>query len=225
MRRVAITTDHFDSVSSHFSRLGMDPIAMPCIRVEQMSDEVLSAARDAASRADLLIIGSARTISILWPGRPMPDVDVAAVGEKTARSARRLGGRVVVTGRLGLLGLVELARPQLNGADIVFPHAAGSDPEGLDALRTATKNLDEFEIYRSVPIAPGQEDVDAVSFASPSAVEGWHLTRDLNSIIVGVIGSTTARAVRPYRKPDVMAARPSHRALAEAIATHVEVPV
>jgi uroporphyrinogen-III synthase len=189
-----------------------------------LSDDVSAAARDAAARAELVIIGSVRTLDILWPGQAMPDVEVAAVGERTASAVRRRGGRVVVAGSSGLLGLVEMSRSRLVDAEVVFPHAIGSDRAGLDALRLAANALKEFEIYKSAPIAPSMEMVDAVAFASPSAVEGWHLARDLASVIVGVIGSTTAGAVRLHREPDVVASKPSFRALAETLASHMEVP-
>jgi uroporphyrinogen-III synthase len=64
--------------------------------------------------------------------------------------------------------------------------------------------------------------VEAVSFASPSAVQGWLMTRGLDDVVVGVIGKTTGAAVARVRPPDTVATRPSHKALAGALADHLE---
>ena len=64
--------------------------------------------------------------------------------------------------------------------------------------------------------------VEAISFASPSAVQGWLITRDLDDVVVGVIGQTTAAAVARIRPPDAVATRPSHKALALALTDHLE---
>lgn len=155
----------------------------------------------------------------------MPGVDTAAVGPSTAEAVVKAGGRVSLTGDAGLARLVELAAQRLDDGRVVIAHAAGSDPVGLARLRRSTPNLEEREVYRSVPVAPDAVVVDAVAFASPSAVDGWHLTRDLEDVVVGAIGATTANAVARHHVPDVIASSPSYPALAEAIATFMEVKV
>lgn len=223
MTRVALTTDLFETVAPAYRAAGLTPVALPCLQVEPADPEVLDRARTVAARADLLLLTSARTVVLLWPDREMPAVDVAAVGVATASAVEGHGGRVVARGGLGLADLVDVARHRLGNGTVAFPHAAGSESVALAELRRRCPNLAEQEVYRSVPIAPGAHAVEAVAFASPSAVRGWHLSRDLAGLIVGAIGPTTAAALTLWRQPDVTPTQPSHSALADALASHMEV--
>lgn len=225
MIRVALTTDRFETVAPEFTRLGLEAVSMPCIRIAPASSHLLNEAREAALTAELLLITSARTLELLWPDGSMPSAPVAAVGEGTATAVTARGGRVSYVGRSGLGALVEQTAESLSASRVVFPHAAGSDPVALAELREQARGLSEFEVYRSVPVAPSTDRVEAVTFASPSAVEGWLLSRRLDSVVVGVIGPTTGAAVHRHRPPDVMAPTPSHRALARALASYLEVTV
>ena len=222
MTRVAITTDRFDSVSSAYALRGLEPVPLPCLRVEPAGDEALTDAREAAADADLLVVTSPRTVSLLWPEQEMPGVEVAAVGESTAAAVARSGGHVVAAGRSGLMGLIEIVADRLRESRVVFPHAGGSDVAASQRLRQLTCQLEEHVVYRTVPVAPAMTDVQAISFASPSAVQGWLVTRDLRNLVVGVIGKTTGAAVARIRPPDVVATLPSHQALALALTDYLE---
>lgn len=222
MTRVAITTDRFDSVSPAYALRGLEPVPLPCLRVEPAGDDALTDAREAAADADLLVVTSPRTVSLLWPEQEMPEVEVAAVGESTAAAVARSGGRVVAAGRSGLMGLIEIVADRLRESRVVFPHAGGSDLAASQRLRQLTSHLEEHVVYRTVPVAPDTTGVEAVSFASPSAVQGWLVTRDLRDLVVGVIGKTTGAAVARIRPPDVVATRPSHQALALALSDYLE---
>lgn len=223
MIRVAITTDRFETAAPPFSRLGMEPVPAPCVKVERGEETALAQARKAAAAADLLLLTSVRTLDLLWPDRSMPAVPVAAVGVATAASAQARGGRVVVSGRSGLADLATRASALLAAPVVVFPHASGSDPVAMQRLRELAQGLQEFEVYRTVPVAPPPAAVEAVAFASPSAVEGWLLSRDMEGLVVGAIGPTTGEAVARLRPPDVVASPPSHVALARALASYLEV--
>ncbi|MGQ0849542.1 MAG: uroporphyrinogen-III synthase [Actinomycetota bacterium] len=225
MTRVAVTTDRFAEAGVAFDQVGFEPVWLPCIRVEPADDGVLAQARVAASMADLLLISSVRTLELLWPNGSMPAAKVAAVGERTAAAVAARGGRVLLIGRSGLADLVERVADRLGSSLVVFPHAGGSDPAALEALREQASDLHEFEVYRTVPVAPGSAVVQGAAFASPSAVEGWLLTRDFDGLVVGVIGLATWKAVARHRTPEVMAPRPSHQALARALASYLEVTV
>ncbi|HEX7097859.1 MAG TPA: uroporphyrinogen-III synthase [Acidimicrobiia bacterium] len=223
MKRVAVTTDRFDLAAPWFAANGLEPVPLPCVRVDIASEEVLDEARTAAARADLLVVTSPRTVDLLWRGRGMPPVPVAAVGEATAAAVEDVGGRVRFVGSAGLAGLVsELAKEEPLGR-IVFPRAANSDPVPLEQLRGEGTDVVPIDVYRTVPIAPGRDAVHAVAFASPSAVEGWLLSRPLDGLVIGAIGHTTASALTGHR-PVIVPYRPSHRALAEALAQFMEVP-
>ena len=223
--RVAITTDRYREVAPAYRTFGLTPVAATTIRVEEPEGSVLEAARRAAGSARMLLITSARTVRLLWPDGGMPTVPVAAVGAATAAAVEKAGGTVSSSGRTGLadlaVDLVEAGVPE----QVVFPRAAGSDPALID-LAPQRYDVLTYDVYRSVPIAPPVDlAVEAVAFASPSAVEGWHLGRNLDGLVVAVIGDTTWRAVSRYRLPDVVAESPSHNEMARALAFHLEVKV
>jgi uroporphyrinogen-III synthase len=223
--RVAITTDRFDSVAPVYLGVGLEPVPAPCVDVVVAVEGILTRAREAASDADLLLITSARTVELLWPRGGMPPTGVVTVGATSAAAVEAAGGRVVVTGQSGLADLLDGAAELLSGARVVFPHAAGTDPGLVARLRSLVSDLEEQEIYRAVPIAPEPTPVDAVVFASPSAVTGWLLARDFEDVVVGVIGPTTRAAVARHRMPEVIAPEPSHHSLARALRSHLEVSV
>lgn len=226
MRRVGITSDRFDTVARGYSAVGLKPVPLPCIRIEPASPDRIHAARRSASRADLLILTSPRVVSLLWPNGRMPHIDTAVVGQSTAKEVERAGGRVVVAGRAGLTGLVEMLTGRIHARGVVtIAHAHGSDPAAMQGLLQVAPQLEEHVVYRAVPVPPGQDAVDAVAFASPSAVAGWALSRSFDDVVIGAIGATTAAAVARHREADVVAQRPSHLALAEAIAMFMEVNV
>jgi uroporphyrinogen-III synthase len=223
--RVAITTDDFERVAPHFLARRLDPLHLPCVRVETAADPVLAGAREAAAGADLILFTSRRAVELLWPAGGMPEVAVAAVGRVTSSAVAAAGGRVVVAGTSGLSGLVDAAGTRLQGKRVVLIHAGGADPAGMSRLREAVPEIEEHLVYRMVPSPPHPAPVDAVVFASPSAVRGWSLSRSLDGLVVGVIGETTGAAVHRYRAPDVVAAIPSFPALAGALSSFLEVRV
>lgn len=226
MIRVAITSDRVDEAAPLYRAVGFDPVALPCIKLEPASDDVLARARQAALEADVILLSSARTVRLLWPHEPIPSIDVVAVGAATSAAVTSRGGRVIFSGDSGLAGLAAKTAVELRAARrVVFPRSAHSDPATLRIIRDLAPGLVEFEVYRTRSIGPGKSEVRAVAFASPSAVEGWHLTRNLDGLVVGVIGATTLAAATRYRRPDVVASVPSHRVLAQALATHLEVKV
>ena len=112
--RVAITTDRFDSVAPLYREAGLEPIWLPCVRVEPASDEVLDRARQVAAGAELLMLSSARTVDWLWPHGGVPSVDAVAVGSAAAKTFSERGGRVVLTGNSGLADLAAKASPRLS---------------------------------------------------------------------------------------------------------------
>lgn len=222
MSTVAITNDRFETVALAYLQEGLEPLSIPCVQVEPAGDQVLGDAREAAADADLMLISSARTVDLLWPNGEMPDVEVAAVGKSSASATRRAGGRVAITGRSGLLDLIETIAGRLRSARVVFPHAGGTDLAATTRLREVAGAIEEHVVYRTAPVAALPTEVDAAVFASPSAVQGWLLTRGLDDVVVGVIGKTTATAIARVRPPDVVALRPAHTSLAAALNEHLE---
>ena len=223
MTRVALTTDRFSEVAARYAHVGLVPVPLPCTRFEPATNARIAAARASAIDAQLLMVTSSRVVELLWPRGGMPDVEVAAVGPSTAAAILDAGGRVEVVGDAGLGRLIDLTGDRLNRGRVTIAHAAGSDPAAMSRLRAIVAELDEHVVYRMVPVGPKVLPVDAVAFASPSAVGGWWLTRTLDDVVVGAIGKTTAQAVSRIREPDVVADPPSHSSLARGIASFMEV--
>jgi uroporphyrinogen-III synthase len=217
--RVGVTTsaDRSERVADAYAARGLTPVILPCIRVESGSHAVIDGLRAASAGADLILVTSARAIEVVWPSESMPPTPVAAVGEATARAALEAGGTVSLTGLVGAYDLAD--RIGRGPGTIVFPHAAGTDPGVSAVLAENGWDVIEAVAYRAEPIAPDDDPVDAVAFASPTAVAGWCSARTLDRLVVGAIGPTTAAALSGRgRPPDVIAQRPGHTSLATALA-------
>ena len=197
MTTVAITTaaDRFEEAARPFALLEFTPVPLPCITIEVADEDLLAGARVTATGVDLLFATSARAIRLLWPDGNMPPVPVAAVGAATARAVTEAGGNVAVIGTGGGLDLVARVRELGGVRRALYPHAGGTDPAVLDALRVSVPVVSTIPVYETVPIAPATDPVDAVAFASASAVDGWFLTRDTAGMIVAAIGGPTADAL------------------------------
>ena len=215
--RVAVTTtgDRFDTVAAALERHGLEPERLPCIAIEPVSNEELDTIRALAATADRILVTSPRTIRIVWPGS-VPAVSFLSVGAATTEAIRRAGGSVSIEGDGGAADLV--AGLDLSGLRIVFPHAAGADPATVSTLRENGALVDAWVAYRSVPIGPDADEVDAVMFASPSAVEGWAQTRSLDGLTVVAIGETTAATVEAHGgSVDLVPDRPGFAEMVEAL--------
>ncbi len=222
MTRVAVTTSLSESgvVADAFAEVGMEPVLLPCIVVHPASPEHLAVARREAAQADLIVVTSARAVSITWDGVTMPDVPVAAVGPRTADAVREFGGLVVFTGSGGAAELVD--HLEVEGKRVFFPHASAADPATFEELTNRGAMLTASPVYQTTPVAPERDPVDAVAFGSPLAVTGWTSSRDIEGLVVGAIGPTTAAAVREAGQPDpVVPASPTFLELAHQLARRI----
>ncbi|WP_248343734.1 uroporphyrinogen-III synthase [Anaeromyxobacter paludicola] len=177
------------------------------------------------SRLDALGLG----VAVLAPVR------LAAVGGATAgKLAQALRPADLVPPEQSARGLVALLAPLVAGCPVLVPRAAEGRPELVEGLLAAGAEVVAPEAYRTVPAGPealaplaealalGQ--VDAVAFASPSAVravvaalgERRALLREAR---VAVIGPTTAEAARAAGLAvAIQPAAPDGAGLADAIA-------
>jgi uroporphyrinogen-III synthase len=198
---------------------GLDPVLLPCIESAPADSSHLAAVRAEARTADWIVVTSRRAISVLWPKGGMPDVRVAAVGPSTAEAVRKNGGNAEVVGGAGAGELTALLADQVRDNAVLFPHASGAGSSTVKALQDAGAEVLARAVYEIRPVAPGAETVDAVAFGSPTAVSGWFLSRSLDGLVVGAIGSTTARALAEHSfEPDVMPPKPSFVGLISSIA-------
>jgi uroporphyrinogen-III synthase len=224
--RVAVTTsaDSAERVSAPLREAGLEPVELPCIEVRPADEAALDRLRREASGADLIFLTSARSVAVLWPAGGMPPVPCAVVGPATAAAVETAGGEVAVVGGGGGDELVDLVEEEVRGRRVVFPHARASDPVRAERLRAAGADIVRGVAYDTIPVAPGDARVDAALFGSPSAVEGWRLTRSIVDLgVVGAMGPTTASALdRAGRIPEVVADPPSVETLVQALVTHLE---
>ena len=228
MKAVAVTTsaDRAAAAAIPFALLGMQPALLPCIEIEAAPLEALEAARGSAAEADLVVISSRRTIDILWPDGPLPDAEFAAVGAVSARAVRERGGRIVATGIAGSAYLAETLAPRIGGLYVVWPRAQGADPMPLLQMTSRSGRFVAPAVYSSVPVAPRLESVEVITFASPSAVTGWQLSRSLDESTIAVLGETTRRAVESSGgSAAIVAPNPTYQWLAQAVAEHLGVAV
>jgi uroporphyrinogen-III synthase len=222
--RLALTTTRDRSLQliDEVAGLGLEPVVLPCIELIPGSDAVIEAARIESARSDWLLLTSPRTVHKLWPEHGMPMTRVAAVGQATAEAVRDAGGRVAVVGDGGARDLVARISHMVAGQSVFFPHAADADWSIIDLLDGAGATVRTKVVYEIRPISPPDDPVDAILFGSPTAVTGWFLSRDLEGLVVGVIGETTAAAVASHGyQSDVMPPSPSFGELTRLIAGHL----
>jgi len=216
--RVAVTTarDSADLQAVALREAGLIPVILPCIEVQGGDDP--AAVRRAVDDAEMLVITSARTVRILWPGGGMPQVPVAAVGPSTAKAVKAAGGRVSFVGTGGASELVSLIADRVRNIHVVFPQARDADPATAVRLRNVGATVETPVAYRTVPVSPGPDPVEAALFGSPSAVAGWTSARTLDGILAVAMGTTTAGALVEGGAADIrVASRPGLSGLVDEV--------
>lgn len=137
---------------------------------------------------------------------------LAAVGPATAdRLARDVREPDLVPAEAKGEAMAAALAPHVRGRRVLLPRPGEGRPELLDGLAAAGADVAAVEAYRTVPAPPERiaplarwlaaGEVDAIAFASPSAVKAVvaGLGRDaalLRRVVVAAIGPTTAEAVR-----------------------------
>ncbi len=95
-------------------------------------------------------------------------------------------------------------------------------PGPREALEAAGASVEARAVYEIRPVPPAADPVDAVAFGSPTAVRGWFMSRDLEGVITGAIGETTAGALAEFSMTaDVEPPHPSFERLITGMAEHL----
>lgn len=207
--RIGLTTtpDRIRTLMPEVSRLGFDPVSLPCIRVDAVPGSIEKLAA-AASDTDALVITSGRTVAMLARAS-VPSVPIIAIGPETAAAAKQAGRTVAWVGSGGVHHLARDAQHVLAGKKIALAGASNTARESTAALEMAGSSVVSIELYTTVPVAPPHDVVDAVIFGSPTAVTGWLISRELSELLIGAIGPTTAASLRVHgAEPDVVPDRP-----------------
>jgi uroporphyrinogen-III synthase/uroporphyrinogen III methyltransferase/synthase len=163
---------------------------------------------------------------------------LAAVGPATAlRLARGVRAPDLVPGEAKGEALAAELAPRVRGRKVLLPRAADGRPELPRGLAAAGALLTAPDAYRTVP-APAETlrplagwiaggEIDAVTFASPSAVKAvtgalGPEREALRKVLLSVIGPTTAAALRDAGfEVGAMPSEYTAPALAEAIAARL----
>ena len=178
--------------------------------------------RSAAEKADWVVLTSRRAVETMWPQAMPTHPKVAAVGAATAVAVAAAGGHLALTGSGGAAELCDLLRGRVSEQVVVFPHAAGAGPETAEMLISEGAQVVAAVAYETLSMAPADDPVDAVTLASPSAVAGWMMSRNLNGVVVAAMGPTTAQAIRDFGiEPDVVPNVSGAGAIVGALYTHV----
>ncbi len=163
---------------------------------------------------------------------------LAAVGPATAARLReRLRDPELIPGEATGEALARELAPVVRGRRVLLPRPAEGRPELVEGLRAAGASVAAVESYRTVPVPPERlaclggwiraREIDAVAFASPSAVRAvaGALGPDrsiLGDVLVAAIGPATARALEELGLAHgAVADRHTGRDLAEAIAVRL----
>ncbi len=247
-RRIAVTRakDGEDALSERLRELGAEVLPFPSIATSvPASYEALDAALRELGRFDWIAFASgnavdalAARLAALHLHAPPQRVKLAAVGKATAaRLAGALRAPDLVPAEASGEALAAAMAPLVRGKRVLVPRAAEGRPEIVDGLAAAGAEVVAVEAYRTVAARPetlrilgdllGRGEVDAVAFASPSAVRSVVSALGERAALLGraalaVIGPTTAEAVRAAGlRVDVQPAEHTAVALADAIAARL----
>lgn len=224
---------------------GARVIEAPAIRIEALDQGPLYAALGNLAGYDWLVVTSRNAVDLLWAAvrelgldaRAFASAKLCAVGPATADALLAHGLAVdVIPDRYVAEGVIEKLRERddVRGARVLFVRAAGARELLPTALRDMGANVDEVEIYRTVPDLSGLDTlrdaldagaVDVVTFTSASTVRHFvdALGADRARTVRGVsIGPITSDAARELGVPVAIEAVESTIAsLVQAITTHL----
>ncbi len=234
-----------DALGDRLRALGAEVLEFPAIALAPAADlRPLDAALRELDRFDWVAFASANAVEqavarldALGIKRGLlADRRLACVGPATGARLEALvrAPDLMPSSATGAALAASLA-PHVRGLAVLVPRAAEGRPELVDGLRAAGAEVAAPVAYRTVLAAPGSMAglgallaagrIDAVTFASPSAVRGVVQglgadTPRLAGVLLGAIGPTTAEALRAAGfAAGVVPAVHAAEALAEAVAT------
>lgn len=228
-RRVLVTRapGQAAALSERIRALGGEPVEVPLIRfLPPEEGGELDAALGALGRYRWVVFTSANGVTFFFrrlrerggDARALDGVLVACVGAATAAALAAWGRQAdLVPAEFRAAALVEpLAARCRPGERVLLPRGDLAAPDLPRALQERGIPVDEVVAYRTVPEPAGGEEVrrllaarrlDAVTFASPSAVEqfvaalGEGAAALLGRTTVACIGPVTAQAARARGLP------------------------
>lgn len=238
-RTVAVTRANApdDALATALESEGARILSWCCLSIlPPASPDALTRALANLDRWDWIVVTSPRAAEALGaPPGTGTTPRIAAVGPQTAAVLESAGWPVALwaTGSGALsLGQAMSRLHRLAGSQVLFPAGSRAGTTLEETLTAAGAGVARVEAYRTVLTPPERgcivsdlaRGVDAVTFASPSAVEalGLALKGDLATVLGGTpvvaIGPTTAEPLRKSGVTPVLVARtPGISAMVDAV--------
>jgi uroporphyrinogen-III synthase len=216
-KRIVVTraTEQAEALCARLATFGAAPILFPTIQFVFLPTGPLTAAIQQLERYDWLVFTSANAVDFFFSYAGELEERLllprlAAVGPATAAKLRARGRTpdVVPDEYIGEALAAALGEP--SGQQVLLPRSRKGRPQLVELLQSKGANVDELAIYDTIPARPEPQTlddircgVDVVTFASPSAVEGFLTILDnaqiphslLDEVVVACIGPVTARQV------------------------------
>src|SRR4051812_12987892 len=210
---------------------GAVPVSFPCIEIEfVVTPELARALGDLLSgHYDWFVLTSVNTVHAIADqlpkcGFPYQGFRVACVGPKTAQAARDLLGlRVDLVPHEHRARALASALPVGLGDRVLMPASMIARPELGHCLKAKGAAVDQVSAYRTTSSAAEldapalvEQSIDAVTFASPSAVcafaeqfqrQGIALSR-LRGATIACIGPSTYESALSNGFPEAVMAHP-----------------
>lgn len=211
-RRVVVTRPRARAAAlcDALDRRGAVVVEFPVIETVALAGGELDTSLRALSRYDWIALTSAAAVAAVAERRAALgltlEVPVAAIGPATRDAALAAGFAVHAMPRTFRGAELAGAMGPLAGRHVLLPASTIARPETAAALRAAGARVDEVFAYETRAVTPSaaalaalDAGVDAITFASPSAVTAFHDIAGLaplHSAVVACIGPTTSDAVR-----------------------------
>ncbi len=236
-----------DALAERLRELGAAVRELPAVEFGPPADSApLDAALLALASFDWVAFASATAVERVLarlselgvPAEALAERRLAAVGPATAELLRiRLRAPDLVPADATGEALARALASAVRGRRVLLPRPEEGRTELLEGLTAAGAAVAAVEAYRTVP-APTERlarlgewidggEIDAVAFASPSAVRAvvsalGPAAPRLGRVLLAAIGPTTARALEDAGlSPGPVPARHTGRDLAEAIAARL----
>lgn len=234
-----------DALVDRLRELGASVRELPAISFAPPGDPgPLDAALRALERFDWVVFASATAVdrvldrlgALQVPGEALARRSLAVVGPATADRLRsRLRAPDLQAPEATGEALAHALAPSVEGRRVLLPRPAEGRAEILDGLTAAGARVASVEAYRTVPVPPERlarlaswierREIDAVAFASPSAVRAVVAALGpaaMGGVLLAAIGPTTSRALQEAGlRAGAVASRHTGTDLAEAIAARL----
>jgi uroporphyrinogen III methyltransferase/synthase len=220
-RRVVVTraSAQAGGLRDALSALGAEVLELPALRIEPLDIAALRAAVARIADYAWVVVTSQNAVGFLWEAlyaegkdvRALAGSRVACVGRSTSDAllSRGLLADVMPERFVAEAVLEKLAaRPDVRGRRVLYVAAEGAREVLPDGLRALGCTVDVVRAYRAVSDGAGADplrtaleagEVDAVTFASASAVRGFveavgsELARRAPAVSIGPVTSDAVR--------------------------------